>query len=208
MLSNVCPLPSSLVSIPETDCPISFDQIAKIGFQKIQSAASFTKTTIALKATWTPLLAADDDTKIVLSPLVLNLVIPASELISEGGNDNTTINGIKNVKGLGSVSPTGQILNISSATKVAIQKLFPFTKAPCPGSTLLWAYFITSDGRVIFRNTGEGFPIYNLTLSDPGSEGYRQDNKHNLAFDLAGGWSDGMDIVSSDINVITFKNPA
>ena len=206
-LINECPLPVALVSIPETDCPVIFGQIAKIAFQKIQSVPSFTKVTIAQKATWTPLLTAIDDTKVILSPMISNLVLPKSELLSEGGNDNTTINGIRNVRGLGTVNPTGMILNIADTTKAALQKLFPFSKAPSAGATLLWAYFITTDGRVIFKNAGEGFPVYNVAISDPGSEGFNKDNDFNFSMDLEGGWSDGFDVVKTDFKPLTFKNP-
>jgi hypothetical protein len=212
MLSSECPLPSALVSVPETSCPVSFGQISKVILQQIQDTASVTATTALLKATWTPFLAATDSTKCVLSPLINSFVIPASELISEGGNDNTTINGIRNVKTLGSVTITGQILNITSATKKAMQSLFPFSKSPCPGSTLLWAYFLTSDNKLIGKLNGtnlEGFPVYNVALSDPGSEGFGKDNIHNFSMDMEGGWSDGMTILElTDIKTLTFKNPS
>ena len=202
-----CPLPDAIPNGVETDCPEIFGQISKIAFQKIQSAPSFTKTTVGLKATWTPLLTAVGDTKVVLSPLISNFVIPASALLSEGGNDNTTINGIRNVRGLGTVTATGILKNITALTKKAIQDLFPFTKAPAPGITLLWAYFITTDGKVICKSNGEGFPVYNLALTDPKLEGFNKDNDFDLSLDMEGGWSDDFMTVHTDFKPMTFKNP-
>jgi hypothetical protein len=211
-LINACPLPAALVSVPETTCAVRFDQISKIAFQKIQTTPSFTTTTILVKATWTPLLAASDDTKLVLSPLLNNLVIPASELNAEGGNDNTTIGGVRNVKGLNGVTPTAKILNISDATKQAIQGLFEFSKSPAPGATMLWAYFLTTDGHVIFKKNGtncEGIEVYNVCLGDPGSEGFNKDNEHNFSFDLLPGWSDGVEMLKlTDFKALTLKNPS
>ena len=202
-----CPLPAVIPDGIETDCPEIFGQICKIAFQKIQPIPSFTKITIGLKATWTPLLAASADTKIVLSPLISNFVIPASALLSEGGNDNTTINGIRNVRGLGTVTATGILKNISALTKKAIQGLFPFTKAPAPGITLLWAYYITTDGKVICKSDGSGFPVYNLALTDPKLEGFNKDNDFDLSLDMEGNWSDDFSTVVTDFKPMTFKNP-
>ena len=122
-LVTQCPLSAAVTSVPETSCPVAFDQISKIAFQQIQSTPSFTTTTVLLKATWTPLLAASDATKVVLTPMLSNLVIPVSEVATEGGGDNTTINGIRNVLGLNSVTVTATLANISDATKQALQGL-------------------------------------------------------------------------------------
>lgn len=211
-LINSCPLPAALGSVPETSCPVIFGQISKIAIQRIQAVPSFTLLTAILKATWTPHLAAVDDEKIVLTPMISNLVLPASELLSEGGNDNTTVNGIRNVRGLGSLTVTGQILNISEATKAALQALFAESKSPTPGATNLWGYFLTTDGKVIGKKEGAnlaGIPLYNLALTDPGSEGFNKDNVFNFSFDLEGGWSDGFEVLkTTDIKPLTFKNPA
>lgn len=210
-LINSCPLPNALGAVPETNCPVIFGQIAKIAIQRIQAVPSFTLVNALLKATWTPLLAAADDEKIVLTPMVNNVVLPQSELLTEGGNDNTTINGIRNVRGLGAVTVTGQILNITEATKAALQALFGESKSPTPGATNLWGYFLTTDGKVIGKKEGlnlAGIPIYNLALTDPGSEGYNKDNVFNFSFDMEGGWSDGFEVLKTDFKPLTFKNPA
>lgn len=210
-LTSSCPLPAALVSVPESSCPFRLDQIAKVAFQQIQSSGYMTETTVLLKATWTALLAAIDATKVVLSPPINNLVIPVSQLASEGGNDNTTLGGVRNVKGLQMITITGQLLNISDATKKALQELFDFSRSPAPGITQLWAYFLTTDGRVIYKkNTTNvlGFEVYNVTVSDIGSEGFNKDNVCDFSMDLLGGWSDGIAYLQlTDFKAMTIKNP-
>jgi hypothetical protein len=210
-LTISCPLPAVLTAVPESACPFRFDQISKIAFQQIQTAGFMTTTTILLKATWTALLAAVDATKIVLSPPINNCIIPPSELNAEGGNDNTTIGGVRKINGLNMVQVTGQLLNISDATKLAMQALFDFTKAPAPGVTKLWAYFFTTDGKVIFKKStlnALGIEIYNLYVTDPGSEGYNKDNICNFGFEMLGGWSDGIEILTlTDFKAMTIQNP-
>jgi hypothetical protein len=210
-LTQTCPLPAALTAIPESACPFRFDQISKIAFQQIQTSGFMTTTTVLLKATWTALLAAVDATKIVLSPPINNLILPPTEVNSEGGNDNTTIGGVRNIKGLNMVTVTGQLLNISVATKLAVQALFDFSKAPAPGVTKLWAFFFTTDGRVIYRKETLnvlGIEVYNVTVTDPGSEGLNANNVHNFSFDLLGGWADNIDYLTlTDFKAMTIQNP-
>ena len=187
-----CPLPAALAAIPESTCPEIFGQIQKIAFQIIQTTPSFTSTTIGLKATWTAAIAESDATKIVVSPFIMNLIVPETSLASEGGNDNTTINGIRNVRGLQTATATGNIVNVSAATRAGLQALFAYSKAPMPGLTQLWAYPILHDGRVLSYADLSGIQIYNVALTDPKLEGFNKDNVYPFSFDLLGGWSDGL----------------
>ena len=71
-----CPLADALPKIPNAACPVSFGQIQKVAFQKLRKAtgeANEFKADAALitkKASWTPLLSAEDGTKIVVSPYI------------------------------------------------------------------------------------------------------------------------------------------
>jgi hypothetical protein len=181
------------------------DQIVRIAFQRKQAAPSFTTTSILVQATWTPLLSAVGDTKVVLSPLIPGMVIPPSEILENGGNDNTTINGIPELRGIGFTKVTAQLQSESAAIRVALRKLAA-ESALTPGFTNLWGYFINKDGQVIGSLNGsnvEGFPIYNVAVGDPGTEGYLQNNKTNFSFALAGGWADSLAIYNpTDFNPV------
>lgn len=208
MLTANCPLASALTAVPETTCPVDFGQIAKIAFQKRQTTSSFTTTTIKLLATWTPLLAASDASKVVISPLLSNLIVPKTEILKEGGNDNTTYKGMPKVNGLAPAEVTALLQSISDATKQALQALFPFSQI-MPGYTELWAYFLTSDNKVISKSDGSGIDVFSVAVSDLGSEGFAKKNEADLKFFLEGGWSDGVVLTAmTDIKTLFLKNPS
>jgi len=210
-LTTECPVAAVIPNVPETTCPIRIDQIAKIIFQRRQTTPSFTATTILLKATLTPLLSAVDATKCVLSPPLTNPVIPNPELDVVGGGDNSTIGGIRNVRGQKSVTMTATLNNISSATKIAMQNLMDYSKYPMAGATDLWAYFLTTDGRIFGIKNGsniEGIPVYNVATGSLGSEGYGADNVHNFSLDLARDWDDNLEIYKlTDYTWASVTNP-
>src|SRR5574343_64346 len=169
-----CPPPATLTSIPSQACPVRMDQIVRLAFQRKQATASFTETSILLQATWTPLLTATDATKVVLSPLIPGMVIPPSEILENGGNDNSTINGIPELRGIGFAKVTAQLQSERADIRAALRKLAA-ESALTPGFTNLWAYFINKDGQVIGAKNGtnvEGFPVYNVAVGDPGTEGF------------------------------------
>ena len=188
----ICPLPDSLNDIPKAGCTVRFDQIQKLAFQRLQSGdPSFTPSSILLKATWDALLAADDDTKLVITPYITNLVIPQGTLLTEGGNDNTTLNGIPVARGYGFVGVTAQLKNVPADVALALRTLTP--ESTLNGGTNLWVYFFNRNGSVIgdLENSFvAGFKVYNLFISDVGSAGFQQDNIFDISFSMTGGWSD------------------
>jgi hypothetical protein len=207
MLTAQCPLGAALTAVPETSCPVDFGQIAKIAFQQVQSVSTFTAATIKVKANWTAALAASDATKIVLTPIVGNLVIPKSEILKEGGNDNTTFNGMPKVNGLGFVEVSCLLRSISDATKQALQALFAYSQI-IPGDSTLCAYFLTSDNKVISGAAGVAIPVFAVAVSDVGTEGFGKNNECDLKFFMQGGWSDGViATAATDFKTLTLVNP-
>ena len=205
-----CPAPTAIASIPATSCPIRWEQIQKILLRRISGATALTTSSILLSATITPLLSAADATKLVVSPYIGDLKFPQSEILAEGGNDNTTLNGIRQLRGLGFVTVTGMLRNISAAAAAKIRAITPET-ALQPGETNIEAIFVNKDGKIIGQNpsgtVAKGFPIYNLALSDVGSEGFAKDNVYNLSFDLAPGWSEFHTMwTPTDWNALTISN--
>jgi hypothetical protein len=115
-----CPPPTALATIPSQACPEVWDQIVKFAFQRKQATPSFTSTTIKVAATWTPLLTASDSTKVVITPYIAGVVIPPGEVLKEGGNDNSTINGIPRITGLGFVPVTAQPQSLQATVQFRI----------------------------------------------------------------------------------------
>lgn len=183
-----CPPPTALSVIPANTCPENWGQIQKFAIQRKQATPSFTSATIKVAATWTPLLTATDSTKIVITPYIAGVVIPPGEVLKEGGNDNTTINGMPRVVGLGFVPVTAQPQSLLPAVRAALLGLGAESSIS-PGFTNLWVYFFNQYDQIIANADGSGFDAYNIMGADAGTEGFGKLNTMNWGFDLAGGWS-------------------
>lgn len=206
----LCPPPTAIANIPTFACPIRWDQIQKILFRRITSAASLTTATALLSATITPLLTAADATKLVVSPFLSNVVIPPNEILKEGGNDNSTLNGVPQMRGLGFAGGTAQLRNAPATVAAAIRAITPET-ATQPGQTNIEGIFVTKDGKIIGQNPSstifKGIPLYNLIITDVSTEGFGKDNLYNVSFDLAPGWSEFHTVLTpTDYSALTLAN--
>lgn len=114
-----CPAGSALTAVVHTSCDVTMGQIQKVAFQRLKGAAvnAFTISTGSpvLKASWTPLLAASDGTKVTVSPYIEN---PTSEpgAARTFGGGNATIGGIARVIGEDPSSFKAVLTAKSSAT--------------------------------------------------------------------------------------------
>lgn len=122
-----CPLGVSLADIPSFNCPDTFGQIQKVAFQRLRkpdgTRNSFTQTAgIEKLASWTPLLSADDSTKIVVSPFI---EAPTAEGGSPrtfgGGND--TLGGVEEIVGREPTPFTGVIRKAPQNVIKALKQL-------------------------------------------------------------------------------------
>lgn len=194
-----CPLPTALKSISQVACPFKFDQIARLGFQRRQSAAPFgTLADIQTLENWQTLTAATDNTKIVMSPIISGLVIPKSEGLFTGGNDNSTFNGIADYNGEGAVTVTGTLKNIPPVIMREMELLTQESLSSAIGISNLTIYMFNRSGYGFQRNpldgagaattTYFGFPVYNFRISSPGSEGFNAPNVNDISFQLPADW--------------------
>jgi len=181
-----CPPATALTAIPTQVCGERFDQIQRFFFQRKQTTPSFTAATIKTQSTWTPLIAAADATKMVLSPRIPNVVIPTNEILSEGGNDNTTLNGEPRITGIGFVGVTAQLQDVNSAIRLAIRAL----ANESVGDSNIWMYMVNRFGQIIAKSDGAGIPVSNIIVGDTGTEGFNRPNIANMSMTLPAGWSD------------------
>ncbi len=197
-----CPLPAALTPVPSQSCPFKLDQIVRLAFQRRQpqnTAPFATLADIQTLADWTAFKAAVDSTKIVMSPIFAGMVIPGSEGLFTGGNDNTTFNGLPDYNGEGSVTITGIMKNLAPAVKRALDKLSQESLANGVSATNLTVYMFNRSGYSFQINPlvgGEasttyfGVPIYNFRLGSLGSEGFNSPNSHSFSFNVPGDWAD------------------
>ena len=94
-----CPAGTAISEIPVVTCPENFGQIQKVAFQRLRQADGTRNKmvgsgtplapTITKLATWTALLAAENGTKIVVSPYINSPADSGGDARrSSGGNDD------------------------------------------------------------------------------------------------------------------------
>jgi hypothetical protein len=211
MLFN-CPERPYLGGIAPTLCPIKWDQIQKLVFgrkddDRFPNAGSFLS-----QAHWQALLNATDDSRLVITPYVSGLDIPATEPVTQGGNDNTTVNGVREIMGGQFVTVPMVLKNVSSQTADELRQIASETMIQ-PGVSNIQAFFLATDNNVIYDETVNrdkyyGFTIYNLFVPDIASAGLNTNTMYNVSFDLAFGWSQYWALQQLPFNPRELENPA
>ena len=202
-----CPLPSALTDIAATGCPFNLGQLQRVIITRASSA--FFPATVAtsnpnLLATWTPLLTAADDTKVVKTPLIGgNPAIVGGSAITQGGNDNSTLNGEVEVTGTESSVFTADFKDLEPTIAKAMKDL------KCESVKV---FFVNDAGDIIGVSKDSGTTFDGLTvngksffLSDRNNNGFGQKDVNTLSFNLAPGWDDYlMKVTPTDFNALTF----
>ncbi len=199
----VCPEAAAITALTPVTCGENILQVVKYGFQRAQAAAPFptqdaTAGGAALLASWTALKAAVDATKIQFSPQFCeSLVIPPIEAITEGGDDNSTVDGIENVIGAGNAVVIGMFRSIPGS---ALLELKAYN---CELN--LTIYLVNENGQVIGHSedgtTFEGIPIDGYFIGDGGNEGKNTEDKTSFRWSFRYGWRDKLAYVTgTDFN--------
>lgn len=182
-----CPPLAALPALTAVTCGEDFGQIQKFVFQRRQPTGTptFTTATALLIATWTPLLAEVDDTKVTVTPFFENFTIAPVEAIKEGGDDNTTLDGIAKVVGQTAPSGGGWFRSLPSANFEELEKYI------CEVD--MTVYLINEAGKIIGYNpTGTefyGIPYTDFFIGDKGIQGKNTNDKNNFTISFRPGWS-------------------
>ncbi len=111
-----CPASAAITTIPKVTCPVNFGQIQKVAFQRLTKADgtknSFTASSaITALASWAALIAAEDGSKIVISPYINAPADSGGDARrSSGGNDD--LGGMSEVLGGNPVQFDGSLRSI------------------------------------------------------------------------------------------------
>ena len=180
-----CPNPDALETIADFTCPLDFSEIAKIvvsrkrEFQKTDVPPLLEVDIITL-AEWADTLAAVDDTKSLITPVVDDVENAPGDPITE----ELTVRNV--VIGLDPTTFTGFIQGAPGAT------IESFKKLAC--EKILYVYFIDNNGDIIYSLNGvkpEGFKVSNNSFFMQDTELVkRTGNKNRFGFQLEAGWSD------------------
>ena len=195
--------------IPVSNCPESFGQIQKVAFQRLYKSTgeknSFkTDAGIEKKASWTPLLAADDDTKIVISPYIQAPTAEAGAPRTFGGG-NETLGGIEEIVGREPTPFTGVMRKLPQKIIKALKEL----QCESWGDNL-GVYLFDENGAIgaiqdaKTATTHYPIPIRSLFIGDKTLGGYEAPDSNNIQWAFLPNWSDDLAIIApEDFNPLT-----
>lgn len=210
-----CPAAAALPNIPNFTCAESFGQIQKVAFQRLYKSAggknSFTTAAgIGKLASWSPLLAAEDDTKIVISPYIQAPTAEAGAPRTFGGG-NETLGGIEEIIGREPTPFTGVIRKMPQSLIKALKEL------QCESdSQNLGVYLFDENGSIgalqdpTTATTYYPIPIRSLFIGDKTLGGLEAPDSNAVQWSFLPNWSDDLAILTpDDFNPLTdLKNAA
>lgn len=195
--------------IPVSNCPESFGQIQKVAFQRLYKSTgeknSFkTDAGIEKKASWTPLLSADDDTKIVISPYIQAPTAEAGAARTFGGG-NETLGGVEEIVGREPTPFTGVMRKLPQKIIKALKELQ--CESRCDN---LGVYLFDENGAIgaiqdaKTATTHYPIPIRSLFIGDKTLGGYEAPDSNNIQWVFLPNWSDDLAIIApEDFNPLT-----
>lgn len=199
-----CPKAAAISEIPDKVCEKEIGQIQKLIFQRRFSGGSENQITIAtsnpnLLATWTPLLAAADSTKVVVSPIVEEPATTPGEARQFGGG-NATPGGVIRILGGNPTAMTFVVRNCPQEIIAAMKELMCESRV---GD--LTVSVITEKGQIVMDSDNgaaptiaKGFPCDSLFVGDLAAGGYDAPDQNAISFQLKSGWSDNAYFVTPD----------
>lgn len=204
MSCNVCPKPTALTAISAVDCQVNLRQIQRLAFQRPGDKFDTTDvspTDILLLADWQTKIAAADDTKIIVTPLIGgDPQITAGEANTSGGGDNSTLNGVKEVNTANPSEFSAMFKGLPPTVEKELKSIV------CePG---LVVYMILQGGLIAAYkfDTGihSGMPIQSAFVGDRGNGGFGTKDTNKIEFSLPAGWSEDIEVVKpTDFNPLT-----
>lgn len=200
-----CPDDGILKDIPTQDCPFDLKQIQRIAFATqgkviwdsatgggLGDGVPLTTAQLDTKADWEVRRTATDNTKIILTPLIGgDPIIEAGEPITEGGGDNSTLNGVTETTGTNPSSFSCVFKSISPEIEKALKEV------ACKSVEV---YFFVEGGKIVAEQVEgtknvKGINVQALFVSDRNNAGYGTKDTNTLSFELASGWSENIVMV-------------
>lgn len=202
-----CPQSTALGSITQDSCPESIGQIQRLLFQRKFSAAKtlngFTIATAAptALASWTALTAANNSTKVTVSPYVSAPNIEPGQAREYGGG-NETIGGIPVIVGREPTTFTGSFIQVSQRTVTELKKY------QCED---VGVYLVDEYGRIVGLTDSHAtptvfrpIPLASLFIGDKMLGQLENVDKNDITFRFFPNWSDMLHIVTpADFNALT-----
>ena len=201
-----CPAEASIDTIPQIKCPENFGQIQKIAFQRLMNDSGekncFIKESsdITKLVSWTPLLAAVDSTKVVVSPYIY---APTEEEGAERtfGGGNESLGGITENIGREPNSFTGSFKRIPQNVINTIKKL------QCESiAHNLGVYLFNEHGQIealkdsAIEDKFYPIPIESLFIGDKVHGGLEAPDSNSIKWLFLPNYSDTLTIITPEFN--------
>lgn len=204
-----CPAAAALTTIPNVACPENFGQIQKVAFQRLResdgSEVGFSNANdIKAIASWTALLAAVDDTKIVISPYINAPTDGGGDArLSSGGNDD--LGGIPEVLGGNPVTFEGSLRSVPQSVIKAMKAL------QCEANAgNLGVYLFDENGNIeaIKKTSGQDefyrpIPIRALFIGSKIHGNWDAKDSNLISWQYPDNYSDDLVIVKPNFNPLT-----
>ncbi len=204
-----CPAATALTSITAVTCGESFGQIQKVAFTRIYSSGttknSFdTSAAITALASWTTKTAANDGTKIVVSPYIQ---APSSEAGSPRtfGGGNETLGGVEEIIGREPTTFTAVLRRIPQSVIKELKEL------QCESwNDNLGVFLFDENGNIeaiqdqTTATTYYPIPIRSLFIGDKTHGGLEAPDSNAIQWSFLPNYSDDLAIVTpADFNPLT-----
>lgn len=199
-----CPLGTALPDIPKFTCGESFGQIQKLAFQRLKSASGTankftTEKAITKKASWDTLLAATDDTKVVVTPF-LNAPSAEAGAARTFGGGNDSLGGIEEVVGAEPTRFTAVFRRLLQSIVKVMKELVCESQAHNLG-----VYLIDENGAVgAVAGDEDGdyspIPVESLFIGDKTLGGFDAPDSNAIQFSFRPNWSDDLKVVACEFD--------
>ena len=188
--------PTNLPPIPNMTCGIRYGQVQKIAFTRIGNLFSDSSNPITDLASWTAFLAAEDSTKIVVTPYVEAPTMEGGDEKTFGGG-NATLDGIIMV--LGS-QPIRMSFALRNYPQTIISALKVLTKIKDLGVFL----FNDNGGIICLQEDGTylPIPIRALFVGDLILSGRTQPDRNTMKFSFKSNYSDKLVVVKPNFSPV------
>ena len=193
-----CPPAAALSDVTVEECPFTIGQTQKVIFQRLKNGANQNKISDpATKASWTALLTATDNTKVVVSPFIQ---APNNEpgAARKYGGGNETLGGVEIIVGREPTTFEAQILSTKQST---IKQLKTYQ------GENIGVYLVDEFGRIVALKAEAGasdylpIPIRSFFVSDLKLGQLESPEMNMIEWQFSPNWSDNLEIiVPTDFN--------
>lgn len=187
--------PTNLPPIPNMTCGIRYGQVQKVAFTRVGNLFSNANPITDL-ASWTAFLAAEDSTKIVVTPYVEAPTMEGGDEKTFGGG-NTTLDGIIMVLGSQPIRMSFALRNYPQTIISALKILMKIKD--------LGVFLFNDNGGIICLQEGGTYlpiPIRALFVGDLILSGRTQPDRNTMKFSFKSNYSDKLVVVKPDFSPI------